>query len=200
MDMEDPVMTRKGIMILAGMAGLALAGAVTPAAMAGAASSHPGRATASCARDAVGTLPAAVANDPRWISIWRANPASQAPGKDAVALDRSSAIAAAKIEGARGQMTAQLNAAPAAAVELPYGKAATMLGEDAGEGIVASNRCVWLVTVSAPFTPRSAPHGVKAPTFDAYTMAFDVATGQYLSTVAGPTAPNLVTGQNLISG
>lgn len=195
-------MTRKGIMILAGMAGLAVAGVVTPAAVAGAASSHPARAAAatSCARDAVGTLPAAVANNPRWIGIWRANPASQAPSKNATALDQSGAIAAAKIEGARGQMTAKLSAAPAAAVELPYGEAATMLGENVSESIVAPNRCVWLVTVSAPFTPRSAPHGVKTPTFDAYTMAFDVATGQYLSTVAGPTAPNLVTGQNLISG
>ena len=65
------------------------------------------------------------------------------------------------------------------------------------EGIVAAGRCVWVVTVKAPFTPRSRPYGVAAPRYDTYTAVLDVATGQFLSVTAGTTAPNVLTGANV---
>jgi hypothetical protein len=184
--------------ILAAAAGVAAVTAFGAAAYAAqshtAASPAAAVADSACRVDAVAAAPAGA--DPRWLAVWQHNPASQAPGAQAKALAATDAIASAKsMNQATG--VSGLAAAPAAAVRMSYARAAASTGDNATEGIVAPDRCVWVVTVDAAFTPRSHPYGVAAPRYDSYTTVFDVATGQYLSVTAGATAPDVLTGANI---
>lgn len=158
---------------------------------------HSGVPDSACVEDAVGQLPAAAAKDSRWVEIWKSNPASQAPDHAARSLNRVAAVDAARIVGSAGKEGAATTPSDGAAVRVSYARAAASIGDDATEGIVSPNRCVWLVTVKAPFTPRSAPYGFERRTYDSYTMVFDVGTGQYLATAAGPAAPDVLSGHNV---
>jgi hypothetical protein len=151
-------------------------------------------ADSACRLDAVAAAPAGA--DPRWLAVWQHNPASQTPGAQAHELTAAGAVASAKSMDQPAR-TSSLAAAPAAAVRMSYARAAASTGDNAAEGLVATDRCVWVVTVGAPFTPRSHPYGVAAPRYDSYTAVFDAATGQYLSVTAGATAPNVLTGANV---
>lgn len=85
--------------------------------------------------------------------------------------------------------------ARAAAVKVPYSTAAGWL-VDSNE-LVSPARCVWVVTVEAPFEPRSVRAGATAVTYTGYTAMFDAASGEYLGVNAGPGLVNVVTGANL---
>jgi hypothetical protein len=182
--------------ILAAVAGAVAVGAFGAAAYA--AQSHaaaPGAAVASsaCRLDAVAPVPTGA--DPRWRAVWQHNPASQTPAAGSRVLAATDAIASARAVNAG--TGAGLAGAPAAAARMSYARAAASTGDTVTEGIVAPDRCVWLVTVNAPFTPRSHPYGVTAPQYGSYTAVFDAATGQYLSVTAGATAPDVRTGANI---
>ena len=61
-----------------------------------------------------------------------------------------------------------------------------------------AQRCVWYVTLEAPFAPRSgpAPVGDAAPIrpADSYTAVYDLASGEYLGVTAGTESLNVITG------
>jgi hypothetical protein len=197
-DLEDSLM-KTTYRVLAAAAGLAAVTAFGAAAYAAqshtAAPSVAAVAGSACRLDAVAAAPAGA--DPRWLAVWQHNPASQAPGAQTPALAATDAVAAAKSMNQTGATTSSLAAAPAAAVRMSYARAAASTGDNGAEGIVAPDRCVWVVTVDASFTPRSHPYGVAARHYDSYTAVFDAATGQYLSVTAGATAPDVLTGANI---
>jgi len=151
-------------------------------------------ADSSCRLDAVAAAP--TGRDSRWVEMWRSNPASQKPAATARALAAPGAVTAAEAVPGAGLKVA---GAPAAAARMSYARAAASTGDDVAEGIVAPDRCVWLVTVKAAFTPRSAPYGATPVRYDSYTTVFDVATGQFLSITAGTTAPDVLNGANIAS-
>lgn len=82
--------------------------------------------------------------------------------------------------------------APAAAILAPASWA------DINHGLVAPNRCMWVVTVDAPFAPRGMPYvpGGSKPIkpMQGYTVVFDAASGEYQGTAAGPGSLNVLTG------
>jgi hypothetical protein len=194
-DLEDSLM-KTMYRILAAAAGIAAVSTLGVAAYA--AQPHtvdpPAVADSACRLDAVAAAP--INADPRWLAVWQHNPASPVPSAQTHALTATDAVAAAKSMNQIAQAT-DLAAAPAAAVRMSYARAAASTGDNAAEGTVAPDRCVWLVTVNGPFTPRSHPYGVPARQYDSYTTVFDAATGQYLSVTAGTTTPNVLTGTNV---
>ncbi|WP_433293926.1 hypothetical protein ACQP2F_31815 [Actinoplanes sp. CA-030573] len=158
---------------------------------------HSAVADSSCRLDAV--APAPTGRDSRWVDMWRSNPASQKPAT-ARALTAPDAVTAAQaVPGAGGRAGLKVAGSPAAAAQMSYARAAASTGDDVAEGIVAPDRCVWLVTVKAAFTPRSVPYGAKPVQYDSYTTVFDAATGQFLSITAGPAAPDVLSGANIAS-
>jgi hypothetical protein len=155
-------------------------------------------ADSACRADAVAAAP--TGRDSRWVAMWQSNPASQKPAATARAFAAPDAVTAAEaVPGAGGKAQLKLAAAPAAAAQMSYARAAASTGDNAAEGIVAPDRCVWLVTVKGAFTPRSVPYGAKAVQYDSYTTVFDAATGQFLSITAGTTAPDVLSGANIAS-
>lgn len=140
-----------------------------------------------CVRDALPTLPPGL--DARLVNAARQNPASlQRPESEQ--LSRQAAVEKAKAMSMDGSASA------AAAVEVPFSVGGSWLG-DAGNPLVANDRCTWVVTVVAPFQQRSVPPGVTPRTFDRFTVLFDLASGQYLGVGAGPGTPDVLTGAHL---
>jgi hypothetical protein len=81
---------------------------------------------------------------------------------------------------------------PSAAVSVPYSTAGDWFGDR--NQLIAPSRCVWVVTVKAPFTPSHQLHGSKAIELDVYSLILDQASGQYVGMMAGPETPNMITG------
>jgi hypothetical protein len=57
-------------------------------------------------------------------------------------------------------------------------------GHLAADPFVNPQRCVYVITVHAPFTPEH-PAGVTLPTYDVYSVVVDEATGVHIAGWAG---------------
>ncbi len=153
--------------------------------------------------DPIATPTLAAETDGRVRDAMESNPASNADPM-APAMSRSDAVTAARqmsvtaqegLSGDTSEPSTEL--LPAAAAQEPFSQANRWFaGEDGDNSLVAPARCVWVVTVQAPFRPRSAPAGATATVFDSYTAVFDSRSGQYLGVTAGAESPNLLTGAN----
>jgi hypothetical protein len=86
---------------------------------------------------------------------------------------------------------------PAAASQLTFATADRWMPGSSEDSLVAPTRCVWMVTVDAPFQPRSTPENGTNTSYDSYTVLFDAASGEYLGVSAGSDTPNLITGKNV---
>lgn len=152
----------------------------------------------SCREDAVPALGAGV--DQRVAEEMTSNPASQAD-PDRAPMNRDEAVAAARdlsmiaSEQDGSASTVDLSRLTSAAVQVPFESANKWISGSVSENsLVAGNTCVWVVTVNAPFRPRSAPDPSVATTFDSYTAMFDSRSGQYLGLSAGTDAGSVITG------
>jgi hypothetical protein len=96
-----------------------------------------------------------------------------------------------------GSEVPDLASYPAAASLLTFATADRWMPGSAEDSLVAPTRCVWMVTVDAPFQPRSTPENGMDVSFDGYTVLFDAASGAYLGVSAGTETPNLITGRNV---
>ena len=151
-----------------------------------------------CSLDAVTTLPPTA--DHR-IAESPLDPASQAK-PSTPALSRSDAISTARSMAlpveqavAQGQAAPDTTAYPTAVAQVPYAVGNIMTGGSrSDDSVVAPTRCVWVVTVHAPYQPASVPPGVKPTTFRSYTTIFDVASGEYLGLAAGAYGTDIITG------
>lgn len=104
---------------------------------------------------------------------------------------------------AAGKAGPALSSLPAAAAEVNLKTASTWFQIQRSGPLFAPNRCVWVVTVHAPFKPDRVPppspgHPArKRRTYDHYAVMYDAASGQFLQLAAGTSAPNLITGEFL---
>lgn len=154
----------------------------------------PGSAAVSdvaCATDAVPSD--SPFTDERARQAAASNPFSSVVQDADRALTREAAIAQARAlsEGS----IEQVQSAPAAAVQVPYSTASVWTANN--NPYIAPSRCVWVVTVYAPFEPHSHPYGIEPPKYAQYTVLFDVASGQYGGVTAGPDIPDVIEGKNL---
>ncbi|GAA4722490.1 hypothetical protein GCM10023350_00750 [Nocardioides endophyticus] len=141
--------------------------------------------------------------DPRIVDAMRSNPASQAdPGGKPLSED--TAVQAARqiarpVQEAydEGSKVPRLTNYPAAASQLTFATADSWMPGSSEDSLVAPTRCVWMITVDAPFQPRSTPENGMNISFDGYTVLFDAASGEYLGVSAGVDTPNLITGKNV---
>lgn len=176
------------------------------------------RASALAAASADGSLAAAVNDeacsktavpafadsaDARIGAELKSNPASQAD-PDHSPMSRDEALAAARnlsavATGADGSASkVDLSSLPSSVVQMPFDSANKWISGSVSENsLVAANRCVWIVTVNAPFQPRSAPDPSVRITFDSFTAMFDTLSGEYLGLSAGTDAGSLITGDEL---
>lgn len=137
-------------------------------------------ADVDCSYDAVPQL--RHATDKRIIGQISSNPYSQVVvGR----ISRDDAIAIAR-QFSSDPEKARIADAAAAQVSAQW------LGDT--NQLINPARCFWVVTVAAPYVPRSTPRGVEASTYGSYTVAFDSASGEYLSTSAGADSLNVLTG------
>lgn len=141
--------------------------------------------------------------DQRILDALKSNWASQADPPRAP-MTRTDAVEAARAMSSLAQQAGLAGtelapeSMPAAAVRAPYQAAEAWIGGSVQENsLVAPQRCVWVVTVDAPFTPRSAPPGVTVKPYPSYTTMFDGRSGQYLGVSAGVDAANLISGERL---
>jgi hypothetical protein len=133
-----------------------------------------------CSYDATPDLAKA---DPRTIAIVSQNPVAQAvPGR----VTRSVAIAMARRMSDAPVDVAKV--ADAAAVLVPAARVGMT------NQLVHPNRCLWVVTVQASYTPRSGPRGAELRALPWFTASLDAASGQGQGISAGPDAPNVLTG------
>jgi hypothetical protein len=96
-----------------------------------------------------------------------------------------------------GSKVPDLASYPAAASQLTFATADRWMPGSSDDSLVAPTRCVWMVTVEAPFEPRSTPENGMNISYDGYTVLFDAASGAYLGVGAGTDTPNLITGKNV---
>jgi hypothetical protein len=141
--------------------------------------------------------------DPRIADAVRSNPASQAdpegkPLSEDTAMQAARQIARPVQEAYdAGSKVPDLASYPAAASLLTFATADRWMPGSAEDSLVAPTRCVWMVTVDAPFQPRSTPENGMDVSYDGYTVLFDAASGAYLGVGAGTDTPNLITGKNV---
>lgn len=126
----------------------------------------------------------------RITDLLNRNPVTQPLANGVSAVTRTGAIDLARaVTDATG--------ANAAAAKMSYSDAENAYGTTVGDAsLVAPLRCVWVVTVAAPYAPRSAPEGIDATgiSYDSYTVTLDVASGEVIDVGAGPETPNVITG------
>ncbi len=141
--------------------------------------------------------------DQRSAEALRSNPASQAvlPGKP---LSRADAIKTARQLASPAQQAfassiedPDLSKYPAAATLLTFATADRWMPGTSEDSLVAATRCVWMVTVKAPFRPRSTPENDSTIEFQSYTALFDEASGDYLGVSAGTETPDLISGRHV---
>lgn len=178
-----------------------------PLAGSAATGSEPAAVVSDSSCDAQATPSFSSAVDPRVLESAKSNPASQAkpaaiPMTRSDALDRSRTISVAgQQQLAKGDAVgAGLAELPAVAVQVPFSQGDKWLGGSVASepnGLIAPTRCVWAVTVHAPFAPRSVPRIKTAITYDSYTVLYDSLSGEYLGVAAGTDAADLITGARL---
>jgi hypothetical protein len=141
--------------------------------------------------------------DPRILDAMRSTQASQADPKGKP-LSRDTAIETARQIARPAQeayaadaTTPDLTVYPAVATQLTFKTADSWMPGSSEDSLVAPTRCVWMVTVDAPFQPRSTPENGMNISYDSYTVLFDAASGEYLGVGAGSDTPNLITGKNV---
>lgn len=101
-------------------------------------------------------------------------------------MDRETAVDHARL--ASSDLDAAAHATAAAALVR-----ATYFGDP--DQLINPQRCTWVVTVEAPFKPRGGPSNNVAPRiFSSYTITLDAASGEFEDLIAGPGAPDIVTG------
>lgn len=111
---------------------------------------------------------------------------TRVPGANDHAMSEAAAVAAARGPQRKEYSSAapDRSIAPASASELSYAqliaRASMVLSPEAD---IAGQRCVWLVTVHAPYSV-SAPGG-PIKTMTVYNVIYDLATGTHMATVAG---------------
>ena len=140
----------------------------------------------------VGALPNLQNMSERQLEMVATNPFANKPADIDAVLTREDAANAAR--GSSTDLEGSIDAL-VAATQVPYILAAKWIG-DSNE-LIAPDRCVWVVTVDATFTPQHGPKGAKLPTFDHYTVVMDAASGQGISMNAGPGEPDMFTGEGL---
>jgi hypothetical protein len=141
----------------------------------------------------VGALPNLQKLSERQLEMVATNPFANPPSDIGAVLTRVDAAKAARLSSTDPEGSVD---APVAATQVPYNLAAKWIG-DSNE-LIAPERCVWVATVEATFTPiHHGPIGSKPRTFDRYTVVMDAASGQGISLNAGPGEPDLFTGIGL---
>ena len=138
------------------------------------ASSSPSCSTSATVSAAAGANPTADA------ARQRVYPPAQSPSAGAAPMTRTQAVTAADMAVQGGS-----SASNGSATEMSYGsliaRASTYLSADR---LISPTRCVWVVTVHAPFTIPT-PYGHAPETASVYNVVFDAGTSAHMSTVAG---------------
>ena len=133
----------------------------------------------------------------RFREVVENNAASKAlpPGKDAISRETALSIA----ESQRTDRETNRNLPGAAISVVPYADAMKLLGAVDVDGIIAPDRCVYVVTVHATMAVGHGPEGVDISkmVYDSYTVVIDAASGDQLAMTTGPGVANLITGEGL---
>lgn len=155
----------------------------------------------TCNPDAVISVSRSMA--PGMRDLIASNPASNLHAGPYVIRDADSAVALAADVAASDTDAEEVGwnretypSPRAAAVLTSYGAAIAATGAEIpreGEA-VNPDRCVWMVTVQRPYIQRRVPHGATPKVFDWYTLVIDQASGEGLDLIAGPGAPDMVSG------
>ena len=155
-----------------------------------------------CDPNAVAQLKAT--DSAQFVEDLAGNPASNRHDGAFVLPDSASAIALARqrstsADDIRADLPVpDITDPKAAAVLLPFEAAIAATGaEVSGSEIVNPSRCVWLVTVQELFVTPHGPPGYTPTVFGQYTVIMDQASGEGLGLMAGPDAPDAITGAGL---
>ncbi|WP_148044942.1 hypothetical protein [Nocardioides marmorisolisilvae] len=143
---------------------------------------------ATCELEAVPTLPSNA--DSRLRKALDATPFAQALDPSE-ALDRDAAIRQADQASSEPSKVNR-----SAAARVPYNQALEIFGGGPSP-LIATTRCVWVVSVDGPFAGLSVRPGAKVAPAKGYTIAIDAASGEVLDGRAGVGSPSLITGANL---
>lgn len=84
---------------------------------------------------------------------------------------------------------------PSAAVQVRFDTADLWMPGTTDNALIAPERCTWLVSVQAPYVPRSAPDPSIQAEYDSFTVMFDSASGAYLGMSAGAGSPDMISGR-----
>lgn len=143
-----------------------------------------------CSHSAIPDLRGA---DARWVDQAKVNAFSQRLDRDKTPVSRAQAVADTR-EMSTGN-AAEVQSAFAAAVQVPYRTGGKWFGDS--NALIAPERCVWVVTVEAPYQVPRAPRGVDRPILTQYSVIFDAASGEGIGMMAGNNIPNVIDGSGL---
>ncbi len=113
-------------------------------------------------------------------------PPAQPPATNATPMSQATAIQAARFPRDNGTPDRSARqSAPVNATEMSY---ATLVNQSqrslSADPDISGQRCVWLVTVHAPFAIKTPP-GAPARVVQVYNVVLDVGTGHHIATIAG---------------